>query len=107
MPHLQWLSNNLSPEALCDVSKHIVLYIVRLLASHQTPKLEDHSGRLSTIAYSIYSQLNTIPGKLLPNPQTEECAMPCGDRNPRMDRYYTFIFVYFHLFLRSFNPSLN
>ena len=30
-------------EALCDVSEHPCFYSVRLLASRQTPKLEDHS----------------------------------------------------------------
>ena len=32
-----------SSEALCDVSEHPCFYSVRLLASSQTPKLEDHS----------------------------------------------------------------
>ena len=52
MPHSQELSNNsypepnqpnYPPEALCDVSEHPCFYSVRLLASRQTPKLEDHS----------------------------------------------------------------
>ena len=30
-------------EALCDISEHPCFYSVRLLASRQTPKLEDHS----------------------------------------------------------------
>ena len=30
-------------EALCDVSEHPCFYSVRLLASRQTPNLEDHS----------------------------------------------------------------
>ena len=30
-------------EALCDVSEHPCFYSVRLLASRQTPKLEDYS----------------------------------------------------------------
>ena len=38
MPHSQGLSNNQSD----DVSEH-PYYSVRLLASRQTPKLEDHS----------------------------------------------------------------
>ena len=33
----------LQSEALCDVSEHPCFYSVRLLASRQTPKLEDHS----------------------------------------------------------------
>ena len=37
MPHSQGLS-----EALCDVSEDPCFYYVRLLASRQTPKLEDH-----------------------------------------------------------------
>ena len=47
MLHSQELSNNPYPvtssEALCDVSEHPCFYSVRLLASRQTPKLEDHS----------------------------------------------------------------
>ena len=50
MPHSQGLSNNSYPvpkqsrsEALCDVSEHPCFYSVRLLASRQTLKLEDHS----------------------------------------------------------------
>ena len=53
MPHSQGLSNNSYPEpnqpdsphwseALCDVSQHPCFYSVRLLASRQTPNLEDH-----------------------------------------------------------------
>ena len=50
MLHSQGLSNNPYPEpnqsgseALCDVSEHPCFYSVRLLASRQTHKLEDHS----------------------------------------------------------------
>ena len=52
MLHSQGLFNNFamvvpnypsSSEALCDVSEHPCFYSVRLLASRQTPKLEDHS----------------------------------------------------------------
>ena len=33
----------LSSDVLCDISEHPCFYSVRLLASRQTPKLEDHS----------------------------------------------------------------
>ena len=41
MPHSHRLSQS-SSEVLCDVSEHPSFYSVRLLASRQTPKLEDH-----------------------------------------------------------------
>jgi hypothetical protein len=47
-------------------------YSGRLLTSRLTPKLEATPGRLSTIAYSIYSQLISISGGLLPHLQSEE-----------------------------------
>ena len=43
MPHSQGLSSQSDSEALCDVSEHPCFYSVRLLASRQTSKPEDHS----------------------------------------------------------------
>ena len=65
-----------SSEALCGVSEYPCFYSVRLLET--TP------GRLSTTDYSIYSQLTSISGSLLPYLQPRARAMPC-DRNPRME----------------------
>ena len=46
LPILTPLGVKYSPQdpvlALCDVSEHPCFYSVRLLASRQTPKLEDH-----------------------------------------------------------------
>ena len=36
-------NHQLSSKTLCEVSEHICFYCVRLLASRQTHKLEDHS----------------------------------------------------------------
>jgi hypothetical protein len=58
----------------------LFFYGEELLAPHPTPKLDDHP--LSTAnAYSIYSQLPSIPrGRLLhPQPQDAPCR---GDKGP-------------------------
>jgi hypothetical protein len=48
---------------LCAVFRNMVIfYGEELLAPCPTPKLEDHPCRLSTTAYSMYSQLPSISG---------------------------------------------
>ena len=84
------------------VPRHCVIFLnkdgfysVRLLASRQTPKLEDHSGWLSTTAYSIrvYSQLTFISGSLLPNPQSEKTRhlMVSGTHGWNLTNYRTHV----------------
>ncbi|KAJ4445991.1 hypothetical protein ANN_12677 [Periplaneta americana] len=47
-----------------------------------TPKLEDHPSSAVRDAYSIYSQLSSISGGRLLNPEPEDA--PCrGDRDPK------------------------
>jgi hypothetical protein len=57
----------------------LFFYGEELLAPHPTSKLEDHPFWLSITDYSIYSQLPSISGGHLPQP---EDAPYHGDRDP-------------------------
>jgi hypothetical protein len=60
---------------------NIMFYSGGAVSPRPIPKLEGHSCRLSATAYSIYSQLPSIPGGHLLYPQPE--VAPCrGDKAP-------------------------
>jgi hypothetical protein len=59
--------------------KHFVtgnIYGDGLLASRQTPKLEDHPLSAVATAYSLYSQLPSVSGGALPPSAAWRRAMP-------------------------------
>ena len=63
-------------EALCNVSEHAFFYSVSLLASHQTPNLEDHSwSDFHDCLFNIFA-VTSISGGLLPHPQPRGRVMP-------------------------------
>ena len=74
MPHSQGLSN--SSEALCDVSEHPWFYSMWLLASRQTPKLEDHSwSAVHDCLFTIFAA-NPYIWRPTPHPESRGRAMP-------------------------------
>jgi hypothetical protein len=59
----------------------LIFYGEELLAPRPSPKLEDHTCRLSATACSIYSQLPSKTGGRLLHPQPEDA--PCrGEKDP-------------------------
>ena len=95
MPQSQGLSNNSYPEPnqiINRVPRPCVMflnkddfYCVRLLASRQTPKLEDHSwSTIHDYLFNIFSAKLHIWRPTPPSATRGDA--PCrGDRNPRLD----------------------
>jgi hypothetical protein len=80
------------PRLLVISSNHIIFYGEYLLAPRPTPQLENHSSRLSAIAYSKYFYPHSISVGHLFHPQPEDT--PCrGDKGlalhgPSMHTYF-------------------
>jgi hypothetical protein len=69
------------PRLLVVFRNKLIFYGEELLAPPQPPSWRTTPCRLSATAYSIYSQLPTIPGGRLLHPQPEDA--PCrGDKGP-------------------------
>ena len=78
MPHSQ-------AEALCNVSEHPCFYSVRLLASRQTPKLEDHSwSAVHDCLFNIFAA-NLHIRRPTPPSATQGTRHAVVTKNPRMD----------------------
>ena len=105
MPHSQGLSQSSLSPCLMFLSIY-GFYSVKLLVSCQTPKLKDYSWSAVLTAYSIYSQLTSISGGLLPHPQPEGMhhAVVTGTRGLK---WYMTLFLLIQVIILRVLPGIK